>query len=447
MSSTAAPPRAWARLTQAELDEFRQQHAALVEFVRTAAPTWCSRRTAGKAAEPVEIWQRGERGLGDFAFVWQLQADLASASAAAERVIGLVRRLAGGGVSLLSAPAEADVPPALLSLRRVDFGEHFLEPEAPAAPVMPVVQATTLQLPSPPATEAPAAPQPSAATPADPMADIQRAIDAVEAQIAETLGESPISPPLERGDTQPDAWAVADDAERERVARSLRAARVRNFAFEVADRKVVLLVRATPFYARCRLFRLVDRRGPRSRFASFVLHDDGDTCLLYTSSPPIHAFNERRLAHGELRLDAQTAVPYLRFFCEFVHGDEGAFPLIESNDELRWLPSADRSRRRAFGKAFGPARLWRLDPEPAADDAEQGKGKDKRERWGRAIFISQVFVGYGRHVFASALVLHEKGAVAMICDEPMHEDDLAIQPLSYNEEFAFELRVSPLEED
>ena len=59
---------------------------------------------------------------------------------------------------------------------------------------------------------------------------------------------------------------------------------------------------------------------------------------------------------NRMRITEETATDYLRFFCQFVHGEE-AFLVLSSVDELSWkeLPNADDGRAHRGGMIVDPA--------------------------------------------------------------------------------------------
>jgi hypothetical protein len=231
---------------------------------------------------------------------------------------------------------------------------------------------------------------------------------------------------------------------------------------------MALLEREVPFYKNCRLYRVIDMRGPRSRFASFVLHrESADLAALHTESAPIHDFNRRRHASGELIIDESSVAAYLRFFGEFVQAEEGAFPIIESVKEIRWLSQSNNGRpepsarskasqqnvllKQVFTDALQSVGLYKLRFDPpvlAATPAETEPLQPPRlpESPPQTLFC-RASVGYGRYLFAAGFTVSAEGFVEMFGDSPLHSAALPIRPLSFNREFQFILRTDAVQPD
>lgn len=78
------------------------------------------------------------------------------------------------------------------------------------------------------------------------------------------------------------------------------------------------------------LTEVYDSRWPLRERAWFLGVDkDGDPRRLDSTSRPLHDF----FTHTELHLTARTARHWLRFFCYFVHGEDG--PFLIADDPLR----------------------------------------------------------------------------------------------------------------
>ncbi|NOG86062.1 MAG: hypothetical protein D8M57_19375 [Candidatus Scalindua sp. AMX11] len=66
--------------------------------------------------------------------------------------------------------------------------------------------------------------------------------------------------------------------------------------------------------------------------------------LLNGTSPSIHQLNEEL----PIRLSKYNVYNYLKFFCTFVHGEEGAFNIIDEIDQIHWLEDAERKKCNKF---------------------------------------------------------------------------------------------------
>jgi hypothetical protein len=120
---------------------------------------------------------------------------------------------------------------------------------------------------------------------------------------------------------------------------SCRSARPGTFAdAEIASARQLHL----PFYAKHVLVTLVVEDVPGVERA-LLLRGRTGTIWLDGSSTAIHAAN----GDESLRLDASTVPSYVRFFLFVLRGEQGAFTLIESADEITALPDDDDGDDRA----------------------------------------------------------------------------------------------------
>ncbi|MEX0313857.1 MAG: hypothetical protein AB3N18_06750 [Allomuricauda sp.] len=62
----------------------------------------------------------------------------------------------------------------------------------------------------------------------------------------------------------------------------------------------------------------------------YYFWDSGNLFRLNGTSPPIHEVN----AKAPIKLDKSNVIDYLRFFCFFVHAENGPFLLFETIDQL-----------------------------------------------------------------------------------------------------------------
>jgi hypothetical protein len=76
---------------------------------------------------------------------------------------------------------------------------------------------------------------------------------------------------------------------------------------------------------------------------AFLLLADGRTVYLNGQSQPIHMVNATKADKPVLRLDTgEQALDYLRFFCGYVWGEEGAFIIVDSVQDSDWLHYLER---------------------------------------------------------------------------------------------------------
>ncbi len=190
------------------------------------------------------------------------------------------------------------------------------------------------------------------------------------------------------------AWEPCPSATEAAVSADLRARAPQAF-----DTLSVLHARrcALPFY---RNFVLIDARllGVAGVGQVLLLHDGTQTIWLDGQSGPIHAVNELE----SLRLTADTALDYVRYFLYAMRGEQGAFVLIESPDEI----GVDGAEVAAAPMAVQQLReRWtplRLD----------GEADDGRLR-------VRATIAYAGSLFASTFALPANGEIQMIDDLPL----------------------------
>lgn len=189
---------------------------------------------------------------------------------------------------------------------------------------------------------------------------------------------------------QPD-WRVPDADWRERLAGRL-AARFPALA-EPALNPRRITSRAVPFYPHHELVRIsgFDRR---THYPAYFLVDRRDDTLAYLdgTSPPIHRLNAR----GALHLDDTNYRQYLMFFCFFVHGEEGAFLMLDAIDSAplrRMRASLDEDRRAPMLTRDRRGDLW---------EVEAG-------------------LVYGQQLFRAVFEVRRSGQVEMIDDTPLRK--------------------------
>ena len=79
--------------------------------------------------------------------------------------------------------------------------------------------------------------------------------------------------------------------------------------------------RQVPFYATIALVELNDKAWANGTGPFWFLAKQGKMFPLDGTSAPIHDANES----GPITINEENILDYLRFFCYFVHGDEGPF--------------------------------------------------------------------------------------------------------------------------
>jgi len=124
-------------------------------------------------------------------------------------------------------------------------------------------------------------------------------------------------------------------------------------------------------------------------FAAWMRHDH--LYRLTGESPPIHLMNKIQ----KPRIDADTVLSYLSFFCFFVRGEDGPFSIVQSAKDPH-VPKGVLSRDVA--RNLRPAKIL----------AEREDG-----------FHCEAVVWYGNQLFLSTFVVMPSGMVKMIDDHPL----------------------------
>lgn len=119
------------------------------------------------------------------------------------------------------------------------------------------------------------------------------------------------------------------------------------------------------------------------------------------SSPMIHEFN----AHNKLKLKTKKqAIQYLKFFCAFVHGEEGAFNVVSELDTARDR-LLDQEEFPAIADSYTPSEV----------NKEEKNDENKLWRINTHVLYSNAF-------FKAIFSIHKTGMVEMLDDEPIIAD-------------------------
>lgn len=143
------------------------------------------------------------------------------------------------------------------------------------------------------------------------------------------------------------------------------------------------------------LLRVLDPAWGDATFVAYFLVSGARHFLLDGSSAPLHDANEITPP----LLTPDTVLDYLRFFCFFVHGEEGAFYLLERADHPLLDFPVDPATRQVLESA---ARAPRYE----GPDAEGN-------------FVCSAIVLYGAAVFEAKFAISGSGLIEMIDDEPI----------------------------
>jgi tetratricopeptide (TPR) repeat protein len=141
----------------------------------------------------------------------------------------------------------------------------------------------------------------------------------------------------------------------------------------------------------------LERNGQPALFAG--LWGPGETLVLLTGkSDVIHQLNQQ--IPVQLSTDAEYRT-YTRFFCAAIAAEEGRFSIVETLEELPWLPDVSAEAREAVAA--------RLQPFQTLEVTEQG-----------ARFRGTCL--YGSHLFEITLVTKPNGIVEMLEDNQLAAD-------------------------
>ena len=182
---------------------------------------------------------------------------------------------------------------------------------------------------------------------------------------------------------------------------------VPNFGFGLTEVSAVRS-RELPFYPSATLHEGYCRE--KDGFAGYLTWIDTPetTVHLTGSSPPIHQLNSRLPID---LTDEAKAKEYLRFFCSAVHGQNGGFLVVESQDDLPYVTPPETPLDSKITDRIQPLSLTRFEGE-ADDEGKTPTG-----------WKTECTIQYGRDLFFSKMVVGLDGRVEML------EDDLQIEGL------------------
>ena len=154
-----------------------------------------------------------------------------------------------------------------------------------------------------------------------------------------------------------------------------------------------------PFYTSIALVRVNDSAWPPNTGPFWFLAKQGRMFLLDGSSAPIHDANEA----DPIKVTEQNNLEYLRFFCYFVHGDEGPFLIVEDlNHAAIDQQKLDPNTKKVIEGAIRPA-------------AFEGRSAE-------GAYEASAMVLYGNALFSARFSMTENGMIEMIDDEPVAAD-------------------------
>lgn len=159
-----------------------------------------------------------------------------------------------------------------------------------------------------------------------------------------------------------------------------------------------------PFYSSIALVRVNDSSWNKETGPFWFLAKQGQMFHLDGTSAPIHDANEA----GPIELNEDNVLDYLRFFCFFVHGDEGPFLILEDiADPALDHDKLDDATRKVIENAIVPAAF---------------EGKDDKGQ-----YIASALVLYGDALFSARFALTDDGMIEMTDDDPI-AGDLPVKP-------------------
>lgn len=167
------------------------------------------------------------------------------------------------------------------------------------------------------------------------------------------------------------------------------------YSIDPTDTEIVL--RALPWYESVRLLRVRRPSWPANLHLFYLVDDRADLFRLAGTSPPIHEVN----AKAPVRLSDSNVLDYLRSFCFFVRGEEGAFYVLENpRDPL--LATSDADVQSILDSVA----------RPAAYNGLNAQGH----------FLCSAAISYSNALFTVNFAVQPTGMVEMIDDTPIAAD-------------------------
>jgi ankyrin repeat protein len=167
--------------------------------------------------------------------------------------------------------------------------------------------------------------------------------------------------------------------------------------YQLLESGVQIVTLLLPFYKNIKLCRVRDRLWNDNRRALFYLQSESGLYRLNGTSPPIHEVNSKYIA-----LTSKNVIDYCRFFGFFVRGDEGAFHLLESDNDIVLSPTLNVTARNAISSIVRPASFEGISP--------QGH------------FYVDAVLAYSSAVFIANFSVQPSGMIEMLNDEPLAAD-------------------------
>lgn len=156
--------------------------------------------------------------------------------------------------------------------------------------------------------------------------------------------------------------------------------------------------RPLPFYGTVALIRAFDTTWPTDRGSVWFLAQQGRMFRLNGLSAPIHEVNDL----SPIGVTEENVLDYLRFFCFFVHGDEGPFTIVEELSDIEFTGEPEEAQRNVIQGALHPATYNGKSPE--------------------GNFLASGVVLYGNALFEAQFAIMPDGMIEMTDDEPIAAD-------------------------
>lgn len=156
-----------------------------------------------------------------------------------------------------------------------------------------------------------------------------------------------------------------------------------------------------PFYDphRVRILRVQSPKWVQKHLTLYFLINEDKMRALDGTSSPIHQCNYE----VGINLTQDNVLDYLRFFCFFVRGDEGAFLIAEGIEQKEIPKSLSKKEGMDLKKILRPAIY---------------QGYDQR----RKEFLAQAKVYYSNHIFGARFIIEQSGMIKMHDDNPIMND-------------------------
>jgi len=183
---------------------------------------------------------------------------------------------------------------------------------------------------------------------------------------------------------------------------TLSGEQVKEYSKKLEQRVSWVRVAKLPFYESANLLTIESEDADDRTQVSYFLEskEKGLFFKLVGTSPAIHDANTK---FGLILNTRSQVVAYLRFFDTFVHGDEGAFILVETSNEIAWSQGVAQQEKDRVANLLRPIFVW---------TSEDGSGD----------WYATGTVSYSNALFYVKFKIHKSGMVEMLEDKPIASD-------------------------